>query len=50
MGLTVAKAMVDLHKGEIHVESVEGKGSKFTIILPAVTKATRALMDSSENI
>jgi signal transduction histidine kinase len=34
LGLSVAKAMVDLHKGQIWVESELGKGSKFTILLP----------------
>lgn len=34
LGLSVAKAMVELHKGQIWVESNEGKGSKFTFILP----------------
>ncbi len=34
LGLTVAKAMVDMHKGQIWAESVEGKGSKFSILLP----------------
>lgn len=34
LGLTVAKAMVDLHKGQLIAESIEGQGSKFTMILP----------------
>jgi signal transduction histidine kinase len=34
LGLSVAKAMIELHKGQIWVESVEGKGSKFSFILP----------------
>lgn len=34
LGLSVSKAMVELHKGQIWVESAEGKGSKFTFILP----------------
>ncbi len=34
LGLSVAKAMVELHKGQIWVESVEGKGSNFSFLLP----------------
>lgn len=34
LGLAVAKEMVDLHRGKITVESIEGKGSRFTILLP----------------
>jgi signal transduction histidine kinase len=34
LGLSVAKAMVELHKGQIWVESELGKGSKFTLLLP----------------
>jgi signal transduction histidine kinase len=34
LGLSVAKAMIELHKGQIYVESKEGQGSKFTFVLP----------------
>jgi signal transduction histidine kinase len=34
MGLAVAKMMVELHKGAIHIESQVGKGSRFSILLP----------------
>jgi len=34
LGLSVAKSMVELHKGRIWVESEEGKGSTFTFLLP----------------
>jgi signal transduction histidine kinase len=35
LGLAVAKAMIELHGGRIWAESEEGKGSKFTFLVPA---------------
>ena len=40
LGLSVAKAMVELHGGQIWVESVEGKGSSFTFLLPTQLTTT----------
>ncbi len=34
LGLTVAKAIIEMHNGQIWVESVERKGSSFSILLP----------------
>jgi signal transduction histidine kinase len=34
LGLSVAKAMIELHGGEIWAESIEGKGSNFSFLLP----------------
>ena len=34
IGLSLAKAFVELHGGEISVESVLGKGSRFTVTIP----------------
>ena len=34
LGLAVAKVMIELHGGQIWVESVEGKGSNFSFLLP----------------
>lgn len=35
LGLTLVQYAIEAHKGKVLVESQEGKGSKFTIILPA---------------
>jgi signal transduction histidine kinase len=35
LGLSIAKSIVDVHKGEIKIVSEIGKGSKFTVVLPA---------------
>jgi signal transduction histidine kinase len=42
LGLSVAKVMVELHGGQIWVESIEGKGSNFSFLLPSSTKASQA--------
>lgn len=34
LGLTITKHIIDLHNGEIYVESAKDKGTKFIIILP----------------
>lgn len=34
LGLSIAKSIVDLHKGKIEAESIQGKGSTFRVILP----------------
>ncbi|MEW6094774.1 MAG: ATP-binding protein [Chloroflexota bacterium] len=34
LGLSVSKVMIEMHGGRIWVESVEGKGSNFTFLLP----------------
>jgi signal transduction histidine kinase len=35
VGLHLVKLMVDLHQGAIQVDSIEGKGSRFTVRLPS---------------
>ena len=34
LGLSIVKKIVDLHRGEIQVESGEGQGAVFTVLLP----------------
>lgn len=38
LGLSIVKHIIQLHQGKIEVESEPGKGSKFTIILPTLSK------------
>jgi DNA-binding response OmpR family regulator len=38
IGLSLTKELVKLHRGHIKVKSVEGKGSKFTLLLPFIEK------------
>jgi signal transduction histidine kinase len=38
LGLSIARGMVELHGGRIWVESVEGRGSRFTFTLPVPWK------------
>lgn len=39
-GLTIVKGVAELHGGEIRVESSEGEGSVFTLVLPAYNGAS----------
>jgi len=45
LGLSVAKAMIEIHDGRIWVESKEGNGSIFTFLLPIESKKTESDSD-----
>jgi signal transduction histidine kinase len=42
LGLSVAKMMIEMHGGRIWVESAEGRGSMFTILLPLDSSQAQA--------
>jgi len=43
LGLSVAKAMIEMHGGRIWAESVAGRGSNFTFLLPVNPQQTRPI-------
>jgi signal transduction histidine kinase len=38
LGLTNAKRIIELHKGEVFIDSIKDKGTKVTLILPYTKK------------
>lgn len=40
LGLSIAKSIAKAHQGEIHVRSVVGEGTTFTVILPVLAEQT----------
>jgi two-component system sensor histidine kinase VicK len=48
LGLSVSKVMVEMQGGRIWAESVEGKGSNFTFLLPVTSN--RAIISGDPSI
>jgi signal transduction histidine kinase len=42
------KTVIDLHRGDVWVESEEGNGSRFTVRLPAITTPHEALVGDQQ--
>jgi len=42
LGLPMVKAIIDVHKGEVVVESVEGQGTTVKVFLPLAEASDRA--------
>lgn len=50
IGLALTRRLVNLHGGDIFVESEVGKGSKFTFIIPIKPGSTDSMNDSAQEI
>ncbi len=46
LGLPITKKLIELHGGEIHIESVVGKGSRFIFTLPISQESTQQVKPS----
>lgn len=47
LGLALTRRLVSMHGGQIHVDSAEGRGSTFTVSLPAGVASRHTRLDSS---
>jgi len=47
LGLTIAKEIVELHRGKIWVDSDEGQGSRFTFVIPRQLRANGGVEQDS---
>jgi len=45
IGLSLAQALIRLHQGHIEVESIEGNGSTFSILMPTSTELKKKIQD-----
>ncbi len=50
LGLSICKAIVEAHRGQIWAESEPGKGTRMVFTIPAVTAASHALVPDIANI
>jgi two-component system sensor histidine kinase VicK len=48
LGLSVSKVMIEMHGGRIWAESMEGKGSTFTFLIPV--KSDRVVLSGDPSI
>ena len=49
IGLNFTRALVELHEGQIFVESTEGSGTKFTVRLPLNIKGKEEVVENVKN-
>jgi PAS domain S-box-containing protein len=47
LGLTIVRQLVELQHGHIAVDSKEGKGSRFTVVIPYLVGNTKDIVDTS---
>jgi signal transduction histidine kinase len=50
LGLSIAKELVELHNGKINVSSILGKGTEFTVMVPAARKVFRDALESFRTV
>ena len=49
IGLSLVKELIKLHKGHIRVKSIEGKGSKFTLLVPYIQEEHKAIPETIQD-